>query len=370
MKLLSHIARTVPQTENLATDALTFVLSKSVTARRALMAFLTHPAFTIPGDLTFGNQARDGSDTIPDVAGRDADGQERVFIEAKFWAGLTGNQPTAYLNRFTADTDCLLIFLVPEARQVTLWPKLVRLCQEAGMASETVSMIGTHWDCAKTGDHRFIGIMSWRRLLTFVSSELRKAGESDTADDLAQLGDLCDQMDQDAFLPLKSEELAPEIGRRVFQYCDLVDNTMQMLVHDGIAEKGTLKTRVGKGAYGQYITLKGCGCCLSFDSHLWSRVYETPLWLQVNDESWKSSPQIKKALNSLFAATPVAAYQFDGRFWIPLHLLLKAERQDIVRDLANQVASVAALLPDRVPVTGQSAGVLGGPPDTSTEAPS
>jgi hypothetical protein len=42
--------------------------------------------------------------------------------------------------------------------------------------------------------------------------------------------------------------------------------------------------------------------------------------------------------------------------------------QDVVSDLMEQVRRVGALLPDRVAVTGQSTGVLGGPPDASTEA--
>ena len=363
MKLLSHIARTVPQTENLATDALTFVLSKSDTARRALMHFVSHAEAALPTDLTFLPQARDSNDTIPDISGSDDENRERLLVEAKFWAGLTGNQPTEYLARFTADADCVLLFLVPEARQVTLWQELLWRCQAAGMTHHPVNIPGQHWICARTSDRRFIGITSWRRLLNFVSGELQKAGEAATVEDLAQLIDLCDQMDQEAFLPLLGEDLGPQVGRRICQYCDLVGATTEALVRDRITERGKLRATGGKGTYGQYLILRGHGCYLAFDSRLWSRLGETPLWLQVNDEHWKPSPLVKKALHSLFAATPVGAHQFDGRFWVPLRLRLRAEMQDVVNDLARQVASVAALLPDRVPVTGGSAEVLAAPPD-------
>ena len=46
---------------------------------------------------------------------------------------------------------------------------------------------------------------------------------------------------------------------------------------------------------------------------------------------------------------------------------LKAEMQDVLGDLVRQVASVAALLPDRVPVTEASAGILEPPADGATE---
>ena len=40
----------------------------------------------------------------PDLAGVDREGRECVLIEAKFWAGLTSNQPVAYLKRLPSTT--------------------------------------------------------------------------------------------------------------------------------------------------------------------------------------------------------------------------------------------------------------------------
>ena len=62
----------------------------------------------------------------PDLAGFDRDGRERVLIEAKFWAGLTGNQPVAYLERLPANTPSALLFVAPAARLETLWNELLR----------------------------------------------------------------------------------------------------------------------------------------------------------------------------------------------------------------------------------------------------
>ena len=46
----------------------------------------------------------------PDLAGFDRNGRERVLVEAKFWAGLTDNQPIAYLERLPANRPGALLF--------------------------------------------------------------------------------------------------------------------------------------------------------------------------------------------------------------------------------------------------------------------
>ncbi len=368
MRLLSHIARTVPQTENLATDALAFVLSKSVTARRALVHFVSDAAVVIPPNLTFRTQARDENGTIPDIAGVDADGQERLLIEAKFWAGLTGNQPTEYLSRFAQPGDCLLLFVVPEARRIGLWQKVMGLCREKGMAAAVVNTPGPQWDCARTSDHRFIGITSWRRLLDFIGGELHKAGEREAADDLSQLSDLCDQMDQEAFLPLTGGDLAPQIGRRVYQYCDLVDRVTGLLRADGTVVTQGLSTRRSRGVYGQYCKINGFGCCVSFDLRLWSRCGETPLWLEVLDTAWQASPLVRGTLSPLFDAAPPKAREFEGHFYVPLHPRLNVDLEDVVADLAEQVRSVATVLPNSGSPSQQPAALGDSPADGTGEA--
>jgi hypothetical protein len=359
MKLLSHIARGLPQTENIASDALAFILSKSQTARRAVIHFVSSVVAGLPDDLSFRGQSRDENDTVPDISGADENGQERLLIEAKFWAGLTDNQPTEYLNRFTAKGDCLLLFLGPEARQTTLWQELLRRCEGTWPDISRVDVPGSYLMCVRISKQRVMAIASWRRLIAFVCGELEKTGEHETRDDLAQLRDLCDQMDAHAFRPLRGEDLAPQIGQVVAQYCDLVDEATEAIVHGkiaeksmvsvnkGVAKKSQLKTKWVKGTYGQYLSIKGCGCCLSFDSGLWARMGETPLWLSVKDESWKPNNAIKKALGPLLNATPRLAVEFYGAIWIPLFLALKAEKQEVVAGIVKQIHRVAELLPDR-----------------------
>ena len=58
------------------------------------------------------------------MTGLDAVGAERLFIENKFWAGLTENQPAGYLDRLRAEGGAVLLFVVPTKRLPILWPEL------------------------------------------------------------------------------------------------------------------------------------------------------------------------------------------------------------------------------------------------------
>ena len=60
-----------------------------------------------------------------DLVAYDAGGSERVLIEAKFWAGLTDNQPNTYLARLLrAGEPAVLLFVAPEQRLVTVWTEI------------------------------------------------------------------------------------------------------------------------------------------------------------------------------------------------------------------------------------------------------
>ena len=83
-----------PQTENLAVDALGHILSGSEAARRALSNVIADGGAVVGeiAQVRTQAQATGKEGARPDLAGFDRDGRERVLIEAKFWAGLTGNQ--------------------------------------------------------------------------------------------------------------------------------------------------------------------------------------------------------------------------------------------------------------------------------------
>jgi len=84
--------------ENLATEALNFILVNSSNARDALLDICQRLGHLGKEDLVFTVQVTNGNGSRPDLVGRAIDGSSPIVIEAKFWAGLTDNQPKAYLD--------------------------------------------------------------------------------------------------------------------------------------------------------------------------------------------------------------------------------------------------------------------------------
>ena len=87
----------------------------------------------LPPQLTFKTQASGEDSSIPDLAALDPEGREVLLIENKFWAGLTRNQPAAYLARLPQNQDGLLLFVVPQRRLHSVWPDLVTSAAAEGV---------------------------------------------------------------------------------------------------------------------------------------------------------------------------------------------------------------------------------------------
>src|SRR5262245_9928347 len=142
--LLGYLAtQLASHPENLATEALGYILRGSSIARDGVRDLLAHSGMHIPRDLTYLNQVGGEDQAQPDIEGRDSDGQARLVIEAKCWAGLTAHQPITYLGRVPA-ADGVLLFVAPAAREAFLWGELIRRCNEAdigGTPSDLASQI-------------------------------------------------------------------------------------------------------------------------------------------------------------------------------------------------------------------------------------
>lgn len=84
--LFGHLApRFSVHPENLATEALNYVLGRAPSARGALIQFCRIGAI-LPDDLRFRTQAVGEDQSTPDLIGSDARDATRLMLEAKFWA--------------------------------------------------------------------------------------------------------------------------------------------------------------------------------------------------------------------------------------------------------------------------------------------
>ena len=123
--LLAHLSPSfTSQTENIAVEALGYILNKYAGSREGLDDVVRSGVRNVKPVVKVRTQASALDGTRPDLVGVDEDGAERVLIEAKFWAELTPRQPHAYLDRLPDDGPAVLLFLAPEEKIVSLWPEL------------------------------------------------------------------------------------------------------------------------------------------------------------------------------------------------------------------------------------------------------
>ncbi len=166
----------------------------------------------------------------------------------------------------------------------------------------------------------------------------------DLVSDISQLMGLCNSQDQDAFLPLRSEELSSGIGKRIVDYCNLVNSIKDKLVElkigniDGLRSSGTFCN------YGCNIRIYKFNCFLCFDANCWSDDAETPLWIFFLDDEFKGKKFSSKFLDSfekLLLREPKLGFHDKGYLpIIPLFLPLGKEIDDVVDDIVEQIKHI------------------------------
>ena len=284
-QLLSHIvSRWSNRTEDIAVDALGFILTRSRAARTALQSVIEN---TVPGigKLTYAKTQVTGSDGArPDLAVYGNDERERIIVEAKFWAGLTENQPGTYLARLPEDgATSVLLFVAPEARLESIWAELLRRSQRGSNIADATEYDGGK--CVQVGNsQRYLMLTSWRLMLDRMLTSAVAAADP-IESDIRQLQALCEQEDATAFLPIKAEEFAPSIPRRILQLNQLIDDVVTRSRERGFVNTTGLNATPQKHGYGRYLKLgseqtdRWGGAWFGVDAELWAQFAETPLWL-------------------------------------------------------------------------------------------
>jgi hypothetical protein len=95
----------------------------------------------------------------------------RVFVENKFWAGLTDNQPVNYLGQLAAySKPTILLMVAPAARQHALWRELQRRLRAANISLDAqIDAAGIAY-AARTSLGPLLAITSWNNVLSVLGS--------------------------------------------------------------------------------------------------------------------------------------------------------------------------------------------------------
>jgi hypothetical protein len=341
MSLFAHLAvRFGSHPENLATDALGYVLNASGSARIGMLAAIGSEARgSLPADLVFTTQASTDEEGRPDLAGRDGAGLLRLLVEAKFWAGFTDHQPLSYLKQLPVGG--VLLVVGPRVRLPYMERELFRRISDAKCVIERREPSTEQSHAVVDGRH--LVVASWQRVLNTMRVEL--ANEPAVLADLVQLLGLCERMDSEAFIPVTAEELTTNVYRRVHEFGTIVDEVHAQLSSgtDRVIEAKGLRSTAANGMYGRYARLRGVPVLLHVSTHKWTKLAPNPIWLTVFGREWeKSDPEpARKALAALETEVPGSLHQdYRGFPTVLLRVSAGAERHEVISDLVMQVRRV------------------------------
>ena len=335
--LLAHLAyKLSSQPETVATEALGHILHGSKAAREVLQVFLESAGADVGRINTVGTEVTGEALERPDLACMDEDGRERVLIEVKFQAGLTSNQPGTYLSRLPEDRTSALLFIAPSWRLETLWPELkARVAAEFAMEGEGAA---TEVQWLFLGDSRHLVLTSWLSLLRLLEE---MAEDEQALSDIRQLRGLADQQDEEAFPPLRSEQLSPETPRLILNLNLLVDDVCSRIFETAWADRGRMRKMWDAGPY-QYMTFAGLPAWFGVNYWYWRQYEITPLWFGFQRSAWEHEEQILKSLQPIRHHDPLRYFEDEGI--IPIRLRTEVEYEMVVDDTVEQLSDIARLL--------------------------
>lgn len=330
--------------EDVATDALAFILQSSDPARSGFMKLLRGIEAALP-DLRFRTQQSEGN-IRPDMWGFDGP-HPRVFVENKFWAGLTENQPVSYLRQLTECPEpTILLVVVPAAREQTIWRELSTRLREAGISQTDRAIPSGLAFCATTELGPILALTSWRKLLSAL--ELDAAEDSRAMADLAQLRSLCDAADSHAFIPVAAEDMTDQRTPAFFlQMNTIVQDSVQLAVTEGVLDINGLRPQASWDRIGRYVKFandSACGAWIGVHLDLWKQHGSTPLWLVFGHSDFGRGIEARRVLEPWASREGAVAFSDSDQLAVGLDIVVEEEKDVVVRSLAATFRSIAEAL--------------------------
>ncbi len=337
--------------EDVATEALAFILRSSDAARHGLMKLLRGIEPSLP-TLYFRTQQTEGN-VQPDMWGLDDANTPHVFIENKFWAGLTENQPVSYLRRLAGHSDpSVLLVVAPEARQVTVWSELERRLAQAAISTLPRELPAGVSRVAGTGIGPTMALTSWRQLLSQIEAEL--ADEPRRRHDLQQLRALCDATDKNAFVPISPAELTNQRAPALLlQLGSAMKDVVALGIDQGILSTDGLMPSSSWERFGRYVSFpaaRGVGAWFGTHFRLWRDYGRTPLWLVFTSTDWGCAPEVRALLEPWAYRENIVTAMVDDQFVVGINLTTGEEKDRVVKSIVrrlHEISAELAVLPEK-----------------------
>lgn len=350
--MLAHLAnRFTNLTETLATESLGYILSQSAPTRVALQEMLKTDGADIDPIAMVQTEVIGKKMERIDLSAYNEAYEERILIEAKFWAELTDNQPSEYLKRLPNDgSPSVLLFVAPEARLEMLWPEICgRAQKEFGVdrGIETGAIRTARID----GSERRLMLTSWRAMLR----EMRgKACDVTVEKDIDQLQALCDQQDREAFLPLRAGELGPGFSKRAINLHYLYHDVIKRIRKEPLVSFKGLADGGSKPNYGRFIHLGSRATGISDAAwvgvhfEFGARYRETPFWMILGWGGGKPRiEEIRERLDEARRKTGLDYIDIEGKppaSLIPIHLPAGVEYEVVLDSVVGQIRNIGEIL--------------------------
>ena len=337
--LLAHLySRIKGSQEDVATLSLQYILTLSPALNESFSRLLFDSiSRDYISDIDYKCQSVGDNKERPDIAGIDSAGNEVILCEAKFYAGLTSNQPNAYLDRLINRDGTALVFICPEARRISLWNKVVGLCE--GRQIEYISEY-----CVNV-DGIAMSLISWNEIIETLKTVASVSAIS-AIPDISQLEGFCSMMDRTAFIPFSEEDLGPEIAIKEERYYQVIDSLYDKLVANENIETSSkgFKASPYRSGYTRYIKINGLGICIMYSRGAWinNTSSETPFWFSVSDDGGKQSKELLEKLNSVKEIEK----HLSDHVYLALHPALNVPLDDVAEDMMNQIVAYIKMLTD------------------------
>jgi hypothetical protein len=327
--------------EDIASESLTYILSKSSRARQAINQIVKLDTGLNFADLTFQTQVTGDNLERPDISGINADGKEKLLIEAKFWASLTSNQPNEYLKRLGENS--VLIFLVPSLRVRAVFDEVYRRIKEE---FNNVDIENERQKIKIVNSNKYVLVKSWNEILNSVKFELIQENNQTLLSDIDQIIGFCDAIDNDSFHPIVDDDLSPAIPKRIMSYYDIVDKVVDEIKNrlDFASTKGLNRSR-HKYGYRRYFTINKIGFGIDFELSLWAKKADTPFWLSVgliikDSNYWTRTDAFIKVCKNIADKFNLHFIDKKDDTLISLPPKLNVTEDEVVNDMADKIIKI------------------------------
>jgi hypothetical protein len=331
--------------EDVATDALAFILESHESARNGMMKLLRGIVPNMP-ELRFRTQDEENGKR-PDMRGIDGS-ETRAFVENKFWAGLTDNQPVEYLKQLAEYTQpTILLVIVPDAREQMLWSALTLRLKDADISAIDRNTAAGIVHSTTTEIGPLLALTSWTKLLSTL--ELEVADDQSARSDLRQLQALCEAADIDAFIPISSEQVSDQrTPAFILQLSSIVQASVGVAIDKDILSSGKGNTsghtwdRLGRYAGVSVEPSVWLWFGIRFD--LWRIFGRTPLWIVFLSTPSGRALEVRSLLEPWAITAGVFTTFQNDELAVAIDIAIAEDKDAVVRKIVDRLKEIERVL--------------------------